>query len=82
MLVALAMALNTPIFTSKIASLKEMNEQGKAIGFQNSIIGLSWLTASLIIGFIIPSVSGVTFLVGGVLLVLTPVIQYMITPKN
>ena len=61
-----AMAINTPIYMTKISNLSNNQEQGKPMGIQTSVIGLAWLTAALCIGYLASLTMEMPFLAGGI----------------
>ncbi|MFT0893230.1 MFS transporter [Pseudochelatococcus sp. G4_1912] len=63
--VAIATALSTPVFMTKISNLKGQAGQGAAIGLQNSIIGFAWLIAAIFNGLIASGNLQVSFILGG-----------------
>ncbi|STX51010.1 transporter of the major facilitator superfamily (MFS) [Legionella busanensis] len=80
--IVMAIACNTPIYMTKIVSLKKDHEQGKTIGIQNSIIGFAWLFAAFIIGYLASSITKLPYLLSGILLMFISLAQALNKEAN
>lgn len=66
--VIVGMAFLTPGYMAQITAQTEEIHRGKIVGIQNALIGLAWLSASLLLACGISVLSGQIFLGGGLLL--------------